>query len=204
MAKNNNDDLFNSYLKIIENQISLLEQFKVPPDADFEQIVALKNNLEEIKEYTLNYITEVLKDEDKLGKKKTAIIYAKYDMFEKQLNHLVYELNFNFLDIGIKLKKQVETESKNIAPQIISFSSLFIAVVGLIISNIILLDAYTLKNILVTDLTFVFAITLIFYYICLLWSNLIDEKNRKKVLFIVFPIILIALITSLILIGIFM
>ena len=191
-------------LKIINDQFTALESIKIPRDANFDEILLIKTNIETIRDDTLNYFSKILEDEDKLDKELVDKIYNKYEIFEKQLNYLYIELNFVFLQIGVKLKKEVETESKKILPQIISFASLFVGVVGLIISNIIILNSFTIKNILVTDITFIFAITLIFYFFCLLWSNFINEKYRKIVLFVVFPITLLVLILALVLIGIFM
>lgn len=199
-----NKKLLEAYVKLIEKQIAALEEIKIPRDADFDEILLIKTNIGKIRDDTLNIIFEVFENKDKFDEQEFNIIYSKYEAFEKLLNYLYFELNFIFLDTGVKLKKDVENESKKILPQIISFSSLFIAVVGLIISNIIIFDVNSIKNILITNLTFIFAISLIFYFFCLLWSGLIEEKNRKIVLFVIFPVILVFLILGIVLLGIFM
>lgn len=207
-----NKELFESIIADIQSQIDKLSRIEIRRDDDYEIIVEINKEVDKIHEYVITRFAEIINREKEFTEKQMSIAYKAYDSYEKQSNAVRNYLNSNFINSGIKLKKDVEEnikESKRILPQVISFSSLFVAVIGLIVANISTMnkneESFSIKNLLMINLTFVFAIAIIFYLFCLLWLSLIEEKNRKIVPFLVlFPIILVLLLIALVLVGIYM
>lgn len=207
-----NKESFESIIADIQSQIDKLSRIEIRRDDDYEIIVEINKEVDKIHEYVITRFAEIINREKEFTEKQMSIAYKTYDSYEKQSNAVRNYLNSNFINSGIKLKKDVEEnikESKRILPQVISFSSLFVAVIGLIVANISTMnkneESFSIKNLLMINLTFVFAIALIFYLFCLLWLSLIEEKNRKIVPFLVlFPIILVLLLIALVLVGIYM
>ncbi|MGM9814102.1 MAG: hypothetical protein ACI32C_04325 [Candidatus Enteromonas sp.] len=170
-------------LNDLQAKLDVLSKIEIPFNPDIETVLSIKQEVTKIREDFLNCFDNVIEGMDEFENDQVDAIFNEYERFKSWTEFFYTQLNCYVLDENAKCLERLETkdkESVKILPQIITFSSLFVSAIGLIVSNIAILDSFSLKNILVTNLTFVFAVGLAFYIFGLLWSNIIDEKYRKR------------------------
>ena len=174
-------------IEYLNKKIKELTNFKIPKS--FEDAFKSKKELQEIQKDIANK-TYFINKEDSL---KNANIYNLYSRLTVLVNALLNEANeiiiehlSNFYIEMINKQKEneenisdIQKETKKILPQIITFSSLFVAVISLVVTNISIFPDFTLKSLLLINLSFILAITIIFFLFILLWSDSLFRKHNK-------------------------
>lgn len=194
----------------LNKKIDELSSFKIP--SDFRGAYNSKKQLEKIQQDIDNKTGFI--DKTKINDK----LYNLYSRLTILINALLNDVNkviimhlSNFYIKMTKKQKQnekniikIQHETKKILPQIITFSSLFIAVIGLIIANVNIISNFSLKSLLLINLSFILAISIIFFLFCLLWSDYLIKQDRKIIVFSAFTAVIVFTIVAIICIACYM
>lgn len=204
---------YKEYLKKIENAISSLEIYECNDINQFKSMINFISTVNKIK-FKLDNEIKTLNFEE-LNDNQKEEITSKLDDFRNSYEDLIAdglrnivskeEKFFNsFSEFANQIEEKVdkvEKDSKSILPQIITFSSLFVAVISLVVTNISIIPDFTLKSLLLINLSFILAIATIFFVFYLLWSNSLFKDHNKWFVFISFLTLIIALIIAIICIS---
>lgn len=201
--------------------VQRINKISIPEDINIEKASAIYDQVSSLTREGVQFYSEYMNSEVLSNEQRSdfASDYLQFYAVSSFLNgelasvlarfYLSYKNEFSDLQKNLTdwQKKEdasfrtLEQDTRKLLPQIISFCSLFVAVIGLIVSNLSILKDYSLKNTLLINLTFLLAICVIFGMFGLIWPDLILKKPGRLIFFIVFPVVVIVLIAAIFLVA---
>lgn len=193
-----------------------LYEIEIPDGTDLEKASAIFRKVMSLMSEAINFYSDNIANENLNHEQKLAIAndYAEFNSAAAFTNSCLVgvsletsrrsEENYSVLKKGWTDWKEEETanfksleqETRKILPEIITFCSLFVAVIGLIVANLSASNDYSLKNTLIINLTFLLSICIIFGIFALILPESILKSRRRLTLIIVFLIVIVALIIA--------
>ncbi len=201
--------------------VKKINDISIPKDIDIEKASAIYDQVSSLTKEGLTFYSKYMKNVEFSNDERSDFsndylqFYAVSSFLNGQLAsvlarfYLSYKNEFSALQKSLTdwqkeedtSFRMLEQDTRKLLPQIISFCSLFVAVIGLIVANLSILNDYSLKSTLLVNLTFLLAIFLIFGMFGLLWPDSILKKQGKLIFVIAFPTVIIALIVAIFLVA---